>query len=256
MRYIKSFCLIILIVFSYGRILAEQNDVQHIFDHANELYNQGVYDTALIYYHQITKAGYVSDALLYNMGNAYFKMKDYPSSILYYEKALKLHPSDEAIRHNLALANTMIVDKIETLPEIFYKVWWRAFYTLLPADVWAWISVVLFALSLLLVYIYLTSFRTTVRKTAFFTALLTTVLFIGSFGLASQKYYYTQQTNEAIVFIPTITVKSSPSASSVDLFVIHEGTKVLLLDHLSDWSQIRIANGSTGWIPSEVLQGI
>lgn len=226
------------------------------FELATDLYNQAEYDSALVLYNGILESGITSDALLYNIGNSYFKLKDYPSAILYYEKALKLKPADEAIHHNLALANNMIVDKIEPMPEIFLKTWWRSFYNLLSADSWAWISVGLFALTLLLAFIYFVSSRTTLRKFAFFAGLFILFLFIGSFGLASQKYYYTQNKNEAIVFIPTITVKSAPSVSTVDLFVLHEGTKVLLLDEVSGWNHIRIANGSTGWLPSNVLKGI
>ena len=52
---------------------------------------------------------------------------------------------------------------------------------------------------------------------------------------------------------PTITVKSSPSISSVDLFVLHEGSKVKILDNTGEWEKIKIANGSIGWIPNSVL---
>jgi SH3-like domain-containing protein len=63
-------------------------------------------------------------------------------------------------------------------------------------------------------------------------------------------------TSYAIVFAPTITVKSSPDEKSTDLFVIHEGTKVVLLDNISGWYEIRIANGSVGWLPQSALEKI
>ena len=49
---------------------------------------------------------------------------------------------------------------------------------------------------------------------------------------------------------PTITVKSSPSSSGVDLFVLHEGTKVEIMDKADNWDKIKIADGSVGWMPS------
>ena len=162
------------------QVHAANQDLVNRFEKANEWYNQAVYDSALMFYHAIEEAGFTSDRLLYNMGNTYFKLKDYPHAILYYEKALKLNPSDEAIRHNLSIANNMIVDKIEAMPEIFFKVWWRTFYTLFPADTWAWISVFFFSLSLLLVFVYLTSYRIGLRKFAFFAGLLMVFLFVGS----------------------------------------------------------------------------
>ncbi|PKP52879.1 MAG: hypothetical protein CVT92_06825 [Bacteroidetes bacterium HGW-Bacteroidetes-1] len=235
---------------------AHTTEPQQQFELGNNYYNQAIYDSALFHYHKILDTGLESDVLYYNMANAYFKLKEVPYSILYYEKALKINPTDEDIAHNLSIANAMIVDKIEVLPQLFFKVWWNTFYKLLPADTWAWISVLVFILTLLAIYLYLTSFNILVRKLAFFSGLVLIFSSLASFGLASQKYYYTQQTNEAIIFAPTITIKSSPVASSVDLFVLHEGTKVTLLDHTNGWQKIKIANGSIGWLPEDVLKGI
>jgi len=229
---------------------------KQLLENGNAFYSEAVYDSALISYHAVLDKGYVSDALYYNLGNTYFKLKDIPSAILFYEKSLKINPSDEDVKNNLQIANSMIVDKIEIIPQMFFRVWWTTFYTMLPANSWAWISVFIFLITIVAIYLYLTSYNTAVRKTAFFSGIVLIFLTIMSFGLASQKYYYTQQTNEAIVFTPTITIKSSPAQSSVDLFVLNEGTKVALLDKTNGWTKIRIANGSVGWLPENVLKGI
>lgn len=223
---------------------------------ANNFYNQASYDTAVQLYQQVIEAGYASDMLYYNLGNALYKLRDIPSAILYYEKASKLNPNDEDIIQNLEIANSQIIDKIEPLPELFLKTWWRTFYTMFNADAWAWISIAFLATLLILAFIFMTSGRQFLKKLSFFLGLLVLLLTLGAFGLASQKYYYTQQTNEAIIFTPTITVKSSPGASSVDLFVLHAGTKVKLLDKTVGWNKIRIANGSVGWLPDESMKGI
>ncbi|MDP3442804.1 MAG: SH3 domain-containing protein, partial [Ignavibacteria bacterium] len=102
----------------------------------------------------------------------------------------------------------------------------------------------------------LNSYSSSIRKLAFFSGLILLFLTVASFGLASQKFYYTQQINEAVLFAPTITVKSSPTETSVDLFVLHEGSKVTLLDKTTGWQKIKIANGSVGWLPEGVLKGI
>jgi hypothetical protein len=77
-----------------------------------------------------------------------------------------------------------------------------------------------------------------------------------TFGLSSQKYYYTKENKEAIIFTPTVTAKSSPTQSAVDLFVIHEGTKVQIMDEVQGWIKIRIRNGSIGWLPGDSLKRI
>ena len=52
----------------------------------------------------------------------------------------------------------------------------------------------------------------------------------------------------AIVFAPTVTVKSSPDNSGTDLFVLHEGTKVYIRSTIGDWNEIVFENGNVGWI--------
>ncbi len=223
---------------------------------ANSYYTSAKYDSAAALYQSVVDAGYESSGLYYNLGNAYFKLREMPLAILYFEKAKKLAPADEDILKNLEVANTLLVDKIEKMPELFFKNWWNAFYNLFNAEAWAWISIWLLLISLTSVFFYITSSRLWLRKTGFFSAILFSILTIVSFGLASQRYYYTKQVNEAIIFVPTITVKSSPGSSSVDLFVLHEGTKVRLMDEVVGWNKIKIANGSIGWLPNDSFKGI
>ncbi len=223
---------------------------------ANAHYTAARYDSALVAYQQVLEAGYESSGLYYNLGNTCFKLKNLPLSILYYEKARKLNPADEEVIRNIEVANGMIVDKIEPLPRFFFKQWWDTFYSMFDADSWAWISLIMFILTLVAAFFYLTSARLIFQKAGFFSGLFLLLFTVVSFGLASQRYYYTKQVNEAVIFAPTITVKSSPGNTSVDLFVLHEGTKISLLDEVSGWHKIKIANGSVGWLPNESFREI
>lgn len=60
----------------------------------------------------------------------------------------------------------------------------------------------------------------------------------------------------AIVFAPTVTVKSSPDASGTDLFVLHEGTNVTVKSTLGEWSEIELEDGNVGWMPSKDIEKI
>ena len=61
----------------------------------------------------------------------------------------------------------------------------------------------------------------------------------------------------AIVMTPTISVKSTPASNGTDLFILHEGTKVVITDSsMKDWREIRIADGKEGWIESKHLEEI
>ena len=145
---------------------------------------------------------------------------------------------------------TIITDKIEPMPEFFMKKWLRNIGNKLSANGWATLSIVLFAILLASVFLYLTTRSIGLKKTTFFTNILLVLLCLCSVIFASQKRNYLSTHNEAIVMTPTITVKSSPSQSGVDLFVLHEGTKVEILDGVEKWDKIRIADGSVGWMPS------
>jgi tetratricopeptide (TPR) repeat protein len=223
---------------------------------ANNAYNQGLYDSALTVYHQVEKQNLESVELYYNMGNSYFKKNNIPSAILYYEKAKKLSPNDEDIDYNLRIANSMIVDKIERVPELFYKQWWNYFYNFFNADTWTIISIISWIILIFFIGLFIVSKSRKNKKLAFYFGVLFLLSSIATFGFSSQKYYYGKEHHEAIIFTPTITVKSSPTLNAVDLFVVHEGTKIHILDQVQDWIKIRIPDGSIGWLPAESVKKI
>ena len=238
-------CLMMAALGMKAQVIQDQE-----FAKANFYYNESRYDTALVIYEKIMDEGYVSAPLLYNIGNTYFKMRNYPMAILNYEKALKLEPNNDEIKQNLAIANALITDKIEPVPVFFMTKWWRNIGNQLSANGWAKVSLELFGIFLLLLFFYFTTRSRGIRKASFFTGILVLMVFICSLVFASQKHKYINEHNEAIVMTPTITVKSSPSSSGVDLFVLHEGTKVEILDNTDKWDKIKIADGSVGWMPS------
>jgi len=231
-------------------------DQQNLINIANNAYNEGMYDSALNVYHLIEKENLESSELFYNMGNAYFKKNNITSAILYYEKARKLAPNDEDIDYNLSIANSMIVDKIERVPELFFKKWWNYFYNIFNANTWTIISLISWFILVIFIGMFIISKSRNTRKLAFYFGLLFLFTSVATFGLASQKYYYGKEQREAIIFTPTITVKSSPTTNAVDLFVVHEGTKIYILDEVQEWVKIRIPDGSIGWLPVNSLKKI
>ncbi len=223
---------------------------------ANKAYSIGSYSVAADLYQKIADAGYVSPELFYNMGNTCFKMNDYARAILWYERARRLDPGNEDINFNLNVANTKISDKIEPLPELFYKRWFGALVEMFSVDTWAMMGICMFITGLLGLVLYMASRVLILRKIGFWSAL--GLFFLSFFTLifAWNGYRFSESANEAIVFAPTITVKSSPDDQSTDLFVLHEGAKVKLLDTIGGWYEIRIANGSVGWLPKSTLEKI
>ncbi len=247
--------ILILILF-IGSIISSEIKAQNseqLFIKANELYNEHSYDSALVVYEMIMNKGLSSAELYYNLGNTYYKLRNYPMAILYYEKSLKLNPNDEDTKHNIDIAREFISDKIEPVPELFIKSWWNNLTNTFTINTWAVISLIIFGFLLLSVFLYLTSRTRILKKSMFFTSIIFIILTICTFCISTKKYNYINSNNEGIIITPTITVKSSPSSSSVDLFVLHEGSKVKILDQAGDWEKIKISNGSIGWLPTSTI---
>jgi tetratricopeptide (TPR) repeat protein len=248
LKHIFSLSLILLV------FVAKSQSFDAQLLQAQDLYSNARYDSAALIYQSIIDSGYQSPQLYYNLGNAYFKLQEIPSAILYYEKALKLKPSDENIQYNLYLCNTLIPDRIEKVPKLFFIQWYESLYNYFPIDTWASIGIVLFSIFSIFLLLFFLSNKTLLRKIGFWSAAFFLMLSLFSFFLTSQKYASFKNHNEAIVFTPSITIKSSPAKNSVDLFVIHEGTKVTILDKVGNWRKIKIQNGSIGWMEFEYLQ--
>lgn len=223
---------------------------------ANKAYSAGYYADAVESYKKVIENGMESPELYYNLGNSYFKLNDYAHAILYYEKAKKLDPGNDDIDFNLRVANTKIADKIEPIPELFYKRWYAALVELLSVDGWAKIGIAAFLLSLLGILVYFISNRLILRKAGFWGGIF---LFFAAglfFIFAWSGYDRVIKNRSGIVISPTVTVKSSPDEKSVDLFVLHEGTRINLIDNIGVWYEIRIANGSVGWLPVTAFEKI
>ena len=179
-----------------------------------------------------------------------YKLRNYPLAIYYYEKSLKLDPNNDDTKHNIEIAQLFLTDKIEAVPELFIKTWWNNLSNTFTLNTWSIITLALIGFSLICIFFYITARTRGLKKSMFFTGLLFIVLTICSFSISAEKYNYTNTNNEGIIIVPTITIKSSPSSSSVDLFVLHEGSKVKILDNTDGWEKIKIANGSIGWLPA------
>ena len=249
MRYI----LTLLFVFSFaaGTYAQVNNDVK--FTKGVTQFSAGDFKGALDAWTDIYNTGYRSASLAYNIGNAYFKLNNIPSAILFYERAYLLDPADENINYNLQIARTLIVDRFNEIPELFFVRWYHFIALTMHTNTWAKISLISFILCLLLlsVYIYTSNYR--YKIIGFWSAIFLIVLSLSSlnFSLKNKTLVYDGQ--KAIIMTPVVSGKSSPDSSGTDLFVLHEGTRVSVEDHVGDWYDIRLSDGNKGWVPGSAL---
>ena len=227
---------------------ATAQDPEQLATQAAKAYEVKHYPEAIALYEKIINGGFESYALYYNLGNACFRNNETAKAILYYEKALKIAPNNEDLKHNIEVVNSKLTDKVEMVPELFYKRWWKHIVNIMDIDTLAFANIVLLSLALILIAVYISISNILIRKISFWSGM--SLLFIFGVGVlaASQRHHYLTNQHEAIIFTQTVNIKSSPDENSKDIFVLHEGTKVKLLDIIAEWQEIRISNGSIGWI--------
>lgn len=223
---------------------------------AETAYTKEDYKKAIQLYESILKSNGESSEIYYNLGNAYYKAEKIAPAILNYERALLLDPGDADIRFNLQMARQKSVDKIEPVGDFFIYRWFDTIQNMGSADSWAQLGIVCFILFIGCLILFFFSKWVHLKKIGFYVGilLLVMVIFANIFGM-HQKNELVNRTG-AIIFVPTVTIKSSPDTSGTDLFVLHEGTRVSVKSTLGEWSEIVLEDGSVGWIPSKDLEVI
>ena len=222
---------------------------------ADSAYIQGDYLTAISIYEWVIENQGVNATLYMNLGNCWLKRDEIAKAILYYERAYLLDPSDPDVRFNLELARTKTVDKVSAVNQLFITVWFKKLLAVLDVNEWAVLTIILFALTILLVGVLLFSKKSGMRKISFSFSVFFLLLSILSFIFATTQMGNLKERDTAIIMSPSVTVKSTPTSAGTDLFIIHEGRKVKILDSsMKEWVEIRLEDGNTGWIPVNVME--
>jgi len=247
-QVLKIFSLLLLLAFTAGKTSAQENRNDK-FQKGVGLFISGNYDKAVEIWLEIYNTGYRSAELEYNIGNGYFKMKNIPGAILFYERAHLLKPSDEDINYNLQIARSLTVDRFIEIPEVFFVKWFRLTSLFLSTNAWAIISIIAFILCLVFLSVYLYSGRYKLKVLGFWLALFLIMVSALSFAFAESNRQQIHNSHEAVVFSPQLNGKSSPDESGTDLFVLHEGTKVKTVEKVGNWYEILLSDGNKGWVP-------
>jgi len=229
---------------------------KELIEKGNKEYKSGDFISAINTYQKVIESGSVSPELYFNLGNAYYKANDYAHSILFFERAKRLKPSDDDINFNLKLANSKIVDKIDAMPGLFFVNWWNSAAALFSHTGWAVISIIAFCLMLALFLFYLFGNTLVFRKVSFFSGITFMAVFVLSLLFARKEFVLSNNTDEAIILSPVVNVKSSPDLQATDIFILHDGTKVSITDNIGSWYEIKIPNGNKGWVDRAVFETI
>ena len=223
---------------------------------ADRAYNQKQYHQAIKSYESLLRSGGSVD-LYYNLGNAYYRTGNISRAIINYERALLLDQGDEDVRHNLKIANSKTVDKIVPRSRVFFVEWYNSLRNCIGIDKWINLGFISLALIFVFAVFYLFPKRVLIQKIGFFGSLFFAVIFLFSTLFAYEQNQKLISHSEAVIVSPIVLIKKSPSSGGMDLFILHEGAKVEILDGvLMDWKEIRLPDGRKGWVESSHIERI
>lgn len=255
-KSLRKVVTVVTLLLSLGTSMNIQaKDLDSLWTAGVQAYTDGKFSDASAAWTSIEESGQKSAKLYYNLGNAWFKQGNYPKAILNYERALRLDPSYSDARYNLEFTGNFVQDKIEPVPEFILKSVARKVCYVMSSNVWAVIFLVLLAAALVMGLLFLLGSSVGKRRAGFYCGIVLLLLSAGALSFSIWQKSDSVKTDTAIVMSPVSSVKSSPSSgSSKDLFVIHEGTKVTILDEVGSWKNIALADGRQGWIPASDIE--
>jgi len=225
-------------------------------DSANKAYSGEKYDKAIAMYNSFINDGYESSQVYFNLGNCYYRKADYARAILNYEKAKKLNPSDADIQFNLQIANLKTTDKITPDSELFLANWWHKLVDISSEKGWAITCILLLFIALLSISSYLVSRNLFIRQLGFWLGMLLLAFSLITFLFSREQYNAITSHDTAIVMSGSVTVKASPADNGTQLFIIHEGAKVWIVKSEGTWTEVKLANGSQGWLLTSDIEAI
>ena len=225
-------------------------------NNADTEYQKGNYQQAIRDYEEILKNG-ESAEIYFNLGNAYYRTDNITKAVLNYERARLLSPGDDDINFNLQFARSKTIDKITPQSEMFFVTWYKSLVNFTSVDNWAKTGILCIVMALLLVLLYLFGPQLMLRKIGFFGGLAFFVIFLLSNLFAFQQKQALDNRTGAIIISPSVNIKKTPAKNSTDQFVLHEGTRVDIIDKgMTDWRCIRVGDGREGWIETKAIEEI
>lgn len=245
---------LVIYLFLFVSTVTLAQNANDLFSNANSLYKEGNYEEAIKLYEQIEDENLASSEVYYNLGNCYYKLNKVAPTIYNYEKALQLDPLNEDAKNNLIIAKRLTLDRIEALPKSIFQKFNENYLQKLAYNTWAIVTVIISFIASLFFLLFYFAYTPSKKRLYFTTSIISFLLLITSLIITYTQYNQSKNTVEAIVFSEIVSVSNEPTNNSDEVFTLHEGTKILVLDSVDNWKKIKLADGKIGWTQSENLK--
>lgn len=219
-------------------------------------YNQQNYEESVELFSKAIQEN-PSAEVYYNLGNANYRLKQYPKAVVAYLHSLRINPSYEEVRYNLHLTQQKIAPGtpiIETMP-------WENPFTLLlnwgSVQYWTTFSLI----CLVLAFVGWTLFRSIshppLQKIALFSTFAFVLGFCFSTICAAAQCYRYNHNNLAVVMSEQAQGYASPAPSAKKESSLPSGSIVYIQDYgTKGWARVQTADGSETWIQTSLIERI
>ncbi len=226
------------------------------FEAGNIAYKTGDYKTAISEYESVIDAKKQSADLYFNLGNCYYKLNKVAPAIYNYEKALVINPDYYQAENNIQVAQKLLVDDIKIIKKVGFALWLQKGTSAYHYNTWAWIAVYLGGLFLLFFCVYYFVDKTIIKRIFFIAMTVVLILILISLFCAIFERSRVKKEKPAIVFAAISPLKKAPKSVAKDIIILHEGTKVFVLETKDNYKKVQLTDGQIGWILSDNIKEV
>lgn len=228
--------------------------IEGLLTAAEQNFRDGQFPMAVANYLSVIEKGEHNSDIYYNLGCAYFQQNQIGKAVLNFARAKALNPKDQDVQYNLELALAKTKDKIEPADKFIIARWLDNIASTQNSTGWATTALVMLMLAAAAVLLWLISERLSLRKIGFFTAVAAITIFLLALVSGNSAIQRENSSSQAVIINNAVSVKSSPATGGKDIFILHEGTQLEIIQTLDNWSEIRLQDGNRGWMQTAALE--
>lgn len=239
--------IFLLLLFLTGAsIAAAQTTTQ--FVKANQEYAAGDFDAAARDYEELVRSGQDAPNLFYNLGNAYFRKKDFGRAVLNYERALALDPRHPEAQANLRIARdeARALELIPAKPERVLAFLTQNQYTMTAA-----IAFWLFAFGLVLLI-----FTARRRRGLAALSILSFAVFAFAAFAAWEREHGKHGAGLAVVTAENADARLATADTANRVLTLPAGSEIQILSQRGDWIYAALPNDLRGWLPAKSVEQV
>ncbi|MGD8414936.1 MAG: SH3 domain-containing protein [Candidatus Latescibacterota bacterium] len=229
-----------------------ENEAAIAYQTGLEAYLAGDYEGALDNFLTAEASGKTSGELLYNLGNTYFRLNNLGKAVLYYERARRLMPTDDLLNHSIRIARRKTMNRFARIPRPIWSKYWTAVVARLGPGWMFFVGLCFyFTAVVFLGFRIWTKSRNDWLRRGLALSMLGAIFFIAAAFLASRDR---ASTLTAVVQETSVDLRDSPSPVGEVETTVYEGLVVHIVDESESWLQVRLPDGTTGWVEGMTVE--